>query len=111
MTTFGAATNLVANTLTLTLPDGAKYWYLQNQSTAPILITFAANSGLGPIVLNPCAIAGATTGWAGDWIDTNNGPPAFSGSIVLTSTVTTAQFGSGYSTVLPVSGISRATTG
>ncbi len=111
MPAFGAATNLVSGTITLTLPDGAKYWYIQNQSTAPILITFATNSGLGPIALNPCSITGATTGWAGDWLDTNNGPPAFSGSIVLTSAVTTAQFGSGYSTSLPVSGISRATIG
>ncbi len=110
MPSFGAATNLIGGTITLTLPAAALYVYIQNQDIAPLLITFPANSGLGPIVLNPCAIASATTGWAGDWFDTID-YPIFVGSVVLTSTVTTAQFGSGYSTSLPVSGISRATVG
>jgi len=101
MPTFGAATNLIANTITLTLPRGTvKYWYLQNQDTAPLLVTFPVGSGFGPVALDPATV----TGGAGDWLDSigfpwpGGGTNKFSGlTVVLTSTIATAQFGSGVS--------------
>lgn len=101
MAVFGAATNLVAGTLTLTLPDAAKYWYIQNQDTGALKITFS-NASFGPVTLN----AATATGAAGDWLD-SIGFPFFgsSVSVVLTSSVTTAQFGSGYATSNPTNTI------
>lgn len=100
MANFGAVTNLVAGgpggTLTPTLPLGAKYWYLQNQDVAPLTITFPAGSGFGPVVLNAAASLGA----AGDWID-SIGFPFRGPSVTLTSTISIAQFGSGFSLVAP----------
>lgn len=92
MANFGAATNLVAGTLTLTLPAGSKYWYIQNQDVAPLVATFPAGSGFGPISLAAASALNAP----GDWLD-SVGIPFRGASVVLTSTVATAQFGSGYS--------------
>ncbi len=102
MTSFGAATNLVGGTITLALPENSQYWYIQNQDTSPLKITFSDPS-FGPAVLNPCAISGATTGWAGDWIDSIS-YPFFGVSVTITSlggSPATAQFGSGASLKYP----------
>lgn len=89
MPAFGAATNLVSNTITLTIPTYSRYWYIQNQDIAPLKVTFTGGE-FGPIVLN----AATATGAAGDWID-SVGFPFFGTSVTLTSTIATAQFGSG----------------
>ena len=102
MTLFGGATNLVSGTITLTLPTNSLYWYIQNQDTAPLKVTFS-DASFGPVVLNPSNISGATTGWAGDWID-STGFPFFGASVTLTSlggSPAAAQFGSGSSLKYP----------
>lgn len=92
MANLGSATNLVGGTLTLTIPSGTKYWYIQNQDTGALLVTFPAGSGFGPI-----ALAGSSaTGAPGDWLD-SVGIPFRGASLTLTSGVATGQFGAGYS--------------
>lgn len=91
MADFGSTTNLVSGTLTLTLPP-SKYWFIQNQDVAPLLITFPSTSGFSAVVLGAATVLGG----AGDWLDSERFP-WFGPSVVLTSTVATARFGSGMS--------------
>jgi hypothetical protein len=102
MPAFGSVTNLSGGTITLTLPINSLYWYIQNQDTSPLKVTFSDPS-FGPAILNPCDIPGATTGWAGDWIDSRDFP-FFGASVTLTSlggSPSNAQFGSGSSLKYP----------
>jgi hypothetical protein len=90
MANLGAATNLVGGTMTLTLPAGTRYWYIQAQDLGSFKITFSGTE-FGPVVLN----AAAAQGEAGDWID-SVGFPFFGASVTITNAITaTAQFGSG----------------
>jgi len=95
MPSFGSSTILSGGTVTITLPPNSKYWYIQNQDTAPLKIAFSDPS-FGPVVLN----AATATGAAGDWLD-SVGFPFFGTSVTLTSTVAAAQFSSGYSLHYP----------
>jgi|SRR5580765_8018815 len=98
MANFGATTSLSGGTITLTLPTGARYWYIQAQDLGAFKITFTGGNGsFGPVTLNAASAAGA----AGDWLD-SIGFPWFGTSVTITNaTTSTAQFGSGYTTDLP----------
>lgn len=103
MPAFGAATNLVGGTLTLTLPLGARYWYLQVQDADEMKVAFTGGAGaFGPITLNAATVTGA----AGDWLD-SIGFPWFGSSVTITSGTATLQFGSGYSMVDPITSYTK----
>jgi hypothetical protein len=87
----GQAMNLVGGTITLTIPIGTQYFFIQNQDTQPIQMTVPGLIG-GPI-LNPYVTQ--AVGFSGDWLDIP-GFPFLPASITLTSVgptpTATAQF-------------------
>lgn len=91
MADFGTTRNLVGGILTLTLP-ASKYWFIQNQDVQPLLITFPSGSGISAVALGAASVLGG----AGDWLDSERFP-WMGPSVVLTSGVATALFGSGCS--------------
>lgn len=108
MPAFGAATNLVGGTITLTLPAEAKYWFLQCRDVTFLDVQFV---GLRAGVCSPLGLNAATVlGGAGDWVDSFRFPFFFT-SVILTSTVATARFASGWSPVPPELSQMMATAG
>lgn len=96
MATFGVETNLVAGTLTLVLPAGTRYWWIQNQDSVPLKIAFSSSSGFGPYILEAAVATGAPGG------EKNSiGFPFFGVSVTLTSSIATHQFGSGATQARP----------
>jgi hypothetical protein len=98
MAAFGEATNLIAGAMILTLPPPAKYWFLQCRDLAFLDVKFigVTNGVCSPIGLDTALVAGG----AGDWLDSFKFPFAFI-SVLITSSVTTAQFASGWSGTSP----------
>lgn len=94
--TFGARNTLSSGILRLNLPSGSEYWYIQNQDTSPLLITFNTGSTFGAITLTGSPVKGE----AGDFLDSIQFP-WIGPYVVLTSDLASAQFGSGYSTSNP----------
>lgn len=103
MTTLGTATNLTAGTLTCTVPDGTKWWFLQNQDVAPLKVTFPDDPNFGPLILASASALGAGDG---GFLDNLAFP--YIGTLTLTSTVATAQFGSGCSARIPVNSFAHS---
>ena len=89
---FGTVTALVGGTMELEMPTKVNFWFIQNQSSSHIKVTFEEGTTYGEfssIVLTPASVNGG----AGGYID-NLGFP-FYGKVTLTSDDPTAQFGSG----------------
>lgn len=99
MANYGAITNLVSGTAALSRPSGAHFMFILNQDTAPLQLVFSNNGNtLGQISLS----AASATGAPGGYIDSIGFPLlANADTVTLTSTVTTGQFGSGFSTSVP----------
>ncbi len=99
MANIGTAVNLVAGTITLTNISRCLFWYIQNQDTQPLKVAFqtaTADTNFGPIILNAAAVTGA----GGGYLDSIKFP--YFGDLTLTSTIATAQFGSGATLAQPI---------
>lgn len=103
MANLGTTTNLVGGTLACTVPEGTQWWFVQNQDIAGLRLTFPADSGMTTVDL-----AGASSLGAGDggYIDSIGWP--YIGPFTLSSTVLTAEFGSGHSARIPVNSFARS---
>lgn len=100
MASYGAATALVSGTLSLVRDNNAKWCSIQNQDVTPMLVTFTkAGATLGQVALSAATAQGAP----GGYIDSLGYPVLLDAdTAVLTSTTTTAQFGSAQSLTEPV---------
>lgn len=98
MAEFGQETQLAGGTLTLEQPIKVNFWYIQNQDTAPLTLTFEEGTPFGSfskLVLTEAAASGG----AGGYVDSVAFP--FFGNITLTSSIATAKFGSGATRNVP----------
>lgn len=105
MAAYGTTINLVSGTITLPRPSTANFLFILNEDAAPMTVSFQN----GSTVLGTLTLSAATaTGAPGGYIDSIGFPLFFDGdSVVLTSTVTTAQFGSGQSSKQPTNNLQR----
>lgn len=108
MATFGGPSNLIANTMTLILPPEAKYWFLECRDVAFLDVQFVGlrAGACSPIGLNPALVPGGV----GDWLDSFRFP-FLPTSVILTSTIATARFASGWSPTPPELSQMMATAG
>lgn len=113
-TPLGTQTNLAGGTLACSLPAGTKFWYVQNQDTAPIVLTSTVISssptaqnifGMTTVILTAASAKGEGNG---GWIDSIGFPFIDGFSFTLTSTLATAQFGSGATAEVPVNSFARS---
>jgi type VI protein secretion system component Hcp len=106
---YGTLTALVAGTATLTKTNGAKFYFVVNLDTAPLLLQFMANgSQIGQVALSAATAAGAPGGYLDSVLF-----PLFmdASSVVLTSTVSAAQVGCGFSRFPPTVALPPAPSG
>lgn len=95
MAALGTASTLSSGTGTYTLPAGVGYWFIENQDTAPLKIAFLNTGGSWAGVSNFILSPASFTGQAGGWIDSLRFPYFDPAGFTITSTVASAQFGSG----------------
>ena len=94
MAILGSATNLVAGTGTYTLMTPVGYWFIQNQDVAPLKVAFTTTTG-STVISNRILAAATALGGSGETITSLQFPYLDPVGMTLTSTVATAQFGSG----------------
>lgn len=92
MAAIGTTSNLVAGVMLLKMPVKVNFWFVQNQSAAPLVVTFLQGSSFG-YATSLILTAALADGSPGGYLD-SIGFPYFD-DIVLTSVEPTAQFGSG----------------
>ena len=107
---YGTLTTLVSGTATLTKTDGAKFYFIVNMDTAPLLLSFKDQNSaqIGLISLS----AATATDAPGGYLD-SDGFPLFmdAASIVLTSTVSAGHLGCGFSRFSPTVALPAAPKG
>lgn len=106
---FGTASVLVAGQLQLALPPKCSWWFIQNQSTSPLKVTFISQDwgNMTSIVLNPAPETGA----AGGYLDSLGMAYFGEQGVLLTSPDPVAAFGSGASPNKPPTGFFEAADG
>lgn len=109
MAAYGTLQALTAGTATLTKTDGAKFYFIVNMDAAPLILQFTkAGAQIGRMVLSEASAAG----FAGGYLDSNQFPPFMDAdSITLTSTVSAAQLGCGFSRFSPTVALPSAPAG
>lgn len=97
----GTATNLVGGELICRIPQGAKFWFIQNQSISPLEVTMigARAGSMTKIVLCPASSEG---GAGGGELNSIAFPYFDTEGFLLESATPAGQFGSGWSKNQPV---------
>jgi len=96
----GTATNLAVGRLVCTLPAKVGFWFVQCQDAADLTVTFLGQ-GQGNITSIVLGAASAPGGYGG-YLDSVAFPYFAEEGFLLTSSLATAQFGSGALEPLPV---------
>lgn len=106
---FGTTSQLVAGTLQLTLPTKCRWWYVQNQSTQPLTVSFISGDWgfMSSIILAPAAFDGAP----GGYLDSLGVPYFAPEGVLLSSADPIGAFGSGASPYAPPTAFIEAATG
>ena len=99
MSAYGTLTALTGGKATLPPNSSARFYFIINQDTAPLLLQFMiGQTQIGQIALS----AAPATGAPGGYLDSINFPLFMQAtSVILTSTIPAAQIGCGYSILAP----------